>query len=103
MALDSTYGALAHPTRRAVLDMLKTGPVRVTDLAQPFTVSLAAVSKHIGVLETAGLVSRAVRGRDHMLSLEARPMLEAGDWIDGYRAFWEGRLDALESRLRARG
>lgn len=82
VALDRTYGALAHPTRRALLDFLREGPMRVTDAAEPFAVSLAAVSKHVGVLEEAGLVSRAVQGRDHLLSLQGHPLLEARDWID---------------------
>ena len=98
--LDSTYAALAHPTRRELLDILRTGPMRVTDLADPFAVSLAAVSKHVGVLEGAGLVRRTVTGREHMLALEAGPLLDARIWIDTYRGFWEGRLDALEAHLR---
>jgi DNA-binding transcriptional ArsR family regulator len=101
IALDRTYGALAHSTRRALLDMLKHGSTRVTDVAEPFPISLAAVSKHIGVLERAGLVTRTVSGRDHVLALEAHPMLDARLWIDTYQGFWEERLDALEAHLRA--
>jgi DNA-binding transcriptional ArsR family regulator len=101
LALDRTYGALSHPIRREMLDILKQGPMRVTDIADPFTVSLAAISKHAGALESAGLVTRTVTGREHMLALEARPMLNALIWIDTYRAFWEGRLDALEAHLRS--
>lgn len=101
-SLDRTYGALAHPTRREILASLRTGPMRVTDAAAPFDVSLAAVSKHIAVLESAGVVARSVEGRDHLLSLEPVNLLEAGRWIDGYREFWEGRLDALDSLLQER-
>ena len=101
-SLDRTYGALAHPTRRALLELLKSGPTRVTDAAAPFDVSLAAVSKHVAVLESAGVVARTVEGRDHLLSLEPVNLFEAGRWIDGYREFWEGRLDALETVLRER-
>lgn len=75
--------------------------MRVTDVARPFPVSLAAVSKHVSVLESAGLVTRSVVGRDHMLSLEPTPLVAAGEWIDIYRDFWEERLDALESHLRS--
>jgi len=99
-ALDHTYMALAHPTRRAMLDLLKTGPMRVTDLATPFEVSLAASSKHVNMLERAGLLSRTVTGRDHWLTLDPGPLLDAGDWIDTVQRFWEERLDALDQRLR---
>jgi DNA-binding transcriptional ArsR family regulator len=97
--LDSTYSALANATRRALLDTLKAGPMRVTDIADPFDISLAAVSKHVGVLEVAGLVTKKVTGREHILALEAMPLHGARLWIDGYRGFWEGRLDALEAHL----
>jgi DNA-binding transcriptional ArsR family regulator len=97
--LDRTYGALAHASRRTVLEMLRSGPLRVTDVAKPFAVSLAAVSKHITVLESAGLVIRSVAGRDHLLSLEPGPLVDARDWIDVYRGFWEERLDALDLHL----
>jgi len=79
--------------------MLRSGPLRVTDVAKPFAVSLAAVSKHITVLESAGLVIRSVAGRDHLLSLEPGPLVDARDWIDVYRGFWEERLDALDLHL----
>jgi len=99
--LDATYGAIGHPVRRAVLERLRAGESRITELAAPFSISLAAVSKHIQVLEEAGLVERAVHGREHRLSLNPSPLLPAAHWIDSYRAFWEQRLDALEARLRA--
>jgi DNA-binding transcriptional ArsR family regulator len=100
--LDTTYGALSSPIRREMLTLLKGGPRRVTDLAEPFDVSLAAASKHIHVLESAGLLSRSVHGRDHLLLLEPQPLVEASDWIETYRTFWESRLDALEAHLRER-
>ncbi len=98
--LDSTYGALAHRIRRAMLNELRDRSLRVTDLARPFPVSLAAASKHVAVLEDAGLVSRFVEGRDHMLSLNPKPLAEATEWIETYRAYWESRLDALEAHFR---
>lgn len=82
-----------------MLAALARGPARVTDLAQRFPVSLAASSKHIRVLEAAGLVRRSVAGRDHVLSLRPAPLVEAGRWIDAHRAFWESRLDALDAHL----
>lgn len=97
--LDTTYAALAHPIRREILETLTEGPGRVTDLAKPFEVSLAAVSKHIRVLEEARLVNRRTRGREHLLSIDARPLSDARRWLDSYRAFWEGRLDALDRHL----
>jgi DNA-binding transcriptional ArsR family regulator len=98
--LDDTYGALSHAVRRALLEELRTGPSTVTDLAAPFDVSLAAVSKHIGVLQEAGLVSRTQIGRTRIVTLEARPLVDARAWIDTYRTFWEERMDSLEAHLR---
>ena len=73
--------------------------MRATEIAEPFDVSLNAVSKHLKVLERAGLVQRTVRGRNHYLWLEAEPLMEAADWVETYRVFWEQRLDALEKFL----
>ena len=98
--LDRTYGALAHNVRREMLQRLRAGQTRVTDLAEPFELSLAAASKHIRVLESAGLIHRDVLGRVHQLSLDPRPLAEAGEWIDAYRGFWIQRLDWLEGYLR---
>lgn len=98
--LDSAYGALAHEVRRSMLVRLRGGDLRVTDLAEPFDMSLAAASKHVRVLEDAGLVRRTVLGREHHLALDAAPLRPAADWLEGYRAFWEGRLDALDRHLR---
>ena len=99
-SLDGSYGALAHESRRTMLELLRGDELRVTELAEPFDISLAGASKHIRVLEDAGLIRRTVVGREHFLSLDARPLKPAAQWIDGYRAFWEGRLDALDRHLR---
>lgn len=97
--LDRTFGALSDPTRRRILSQLAEGEECVTALAAPHAMSLAAVSKHLGVLEKAGLVKRQRRGRVHFLKLEARPMQEALAWIDRYRTFWESNLDQFEKYL----
>ena len=97
--LDRTFGALADPTRRRILAQLAGGEECVTDLARPHAMSLAAVSKHLIVLEKAGLVKRRRQGRVHSLTLEAKPMREAQAWIDRYRKFWEGNLDQFEKYL----
>ena len=97
--LDRTFGALADPTRRRILAQLAKGGECVTDLARPHAMSLAAVSKHLIVLERAGLVRRRRQGRVHSLTLEARPMKEAQAWIDRYRKFWDGNLDQFEKYL----
>jgi DNA-binding transcriptional ArsR family regulator len=97
--LDRTYAALAHPVRRTMLDLLRERDLRVTEIAKPFDISLAAASKHVRVLETAGLVSRRIAGRDHLLSFEPRPLAAAGDWISASRSFWEARFKALEADL----
>ncbi len=97
--LDRTFGALADPTRRRILAQLTEGEDCVTALAGPHAMSLAAVSKHLIVLEKAGLVKRERRGRVHSLTLEAGPMEEALAWISRYRKFWEGNLDQLEQYL----
>jgi DNA-binding transcriptional ArsR family regulator len=98
-ALDRTFGALADPTRRRILAHLAEGEECVTALAEPHAMSLAAVSKHLRVLEKAGLVKRRRDGRVHALTLEAKPMQEAMAWIDRYRTFWEGNLDQFEKYL----
>lgn len=97
--LDRTFGALADPTRRRILAQLAKGDGCVTDLARPHVISLAAVSKHLIVLEKAGLVKRRRRGRVHSLRLQARPMREAQAWIARYQKFWEGNLDQFEKYL----
>ena len=97
--LDRTFGALADPTRRRILAQLAEGDGCVTELARPHRMSLAAVSKHLIVLEKAGLVKRRRRGRVHALRLEAKPMQEAQAWIDRYRKFWDANLDEFEKYL----
>lgn len=99
--LDDAYASLAHPVRRAMLEGLRNGPARVTELAAPFAVSLAAASKHIGQLERAGLVERQVRGREHWISLRPEPLEDAAAWLALYRSFWNRRLDVLDDILRA--
>ena len=97
--LDRTFGALADPTRRRILAQLTKGEECVTVLARPYAMSLAAVSKHLSVLEKAGLVKRRRDGRVHSLRLEAKPMQEAQAWLDRYREFWESNLDQFEKYL----
>jgi DNA-binding transcriptional ArsR family regulator len=99
--LDHTLMALADPTRRAILQRLALGEERVTALAEPFRMSLNAVSKHIRVLEQAQLVRRRRAGREHLLSFNPEPLDEAALWIAERRAIWTSRLDALEAMLRA--
>ncbi|MEO5719211.1 MAG: metalloregulator ArsR/SmtB family transcription factor [Chthoniobacterales bacterium] len=97
--LNRTFAALADPTRRRILERLAQGDRCVTDLAKPYRMSLAAVSKHLGVLERAGLIRRQRRGRVHHLRLEAKPMKNAQQWIEEYRHFWEANLDRLDNYL----
>ncbi len=99
--LDRTLIALADPTRRAILERLSKGESRVTELAEPFTMSLNAVSKHIRMLERASLVRRRYAGREHFLSLNREPLDEAAAWIEAQRAVWTARLDALDALLQA--
>jgi DNA-binding transcriptional ArsR family regulator len=94
--LDAVFGALADPTRRAMLRQLAGGERTVSELAEPHVMSLAAASKHVKALERAGLLRRAVRGRVHYCSLNADRLREARRWIDFYSRFWEKRLDALD-------
>lgn len=98
--LDHTLSALADPTRRAILQRLSRGEARVTELAEPFDMSLNAVSKHIRMLERAKLVRRRRIGRDHFLSFDPKPLDAAVQWIDTQRALWNARLDVLENLLR---
>jgi len=98
--LDLTYGALAHPVRRQLLELLKPATARVTELASEFDISLAATSKHIQVLESAGLITRQISGRDHVLAARPQSLTVAREWIDRYRSYWEQRLDALDAQLR---
>lgn len=97
--LDQVYGAIADPTRRAMLGVLAEGELNVGSLAERFPISLNGVSKHVKVLERAGLVERTVQGREHRLRLNAEPLREASAWLDHYRTFWDTRLTALEEFL----
>lgn len=99
--LDNIFHALGDATRRAMLAELATGGRTVGELAEPFAMSLAAASKHIKVLESAGLIRRDVRGRTHHCSLEPVPLASADQWLGMYRRFWTDRLDTLEHLLRA--
>lgn len=99
--LDAVFHALADPTRRQMLDRLATQPRSVGELAAPFEISLAAASKHIKVLERAGLVQRQVQGRTHVCRLDAGPMHTGMEWMRHYERFWNQRLDTLEALLRA--
>jgi DNA-binding transcriptional ArsR family regulator len=101
MDLDDTLIALADDTRRSILKRLASGDARVTEVAAPFDISLNSVSKHIRILERAGLVRRRVAGRDHFLSLERQPFDELTEWMLKTREFWSARLDELEAALRA--
>jgi DNA-binding transcriptional ArsR family regulator len=101
-SLDRVFHALADPSRRAILGRLASGERTVTELAEPLPMSLAAVSKHIKVLEESGLVSRSVQWRTHVCSLNAEPLAAAQKWLNFYEQFWTERLDALEDLFRAR-
>lgn len=99
-ALSTTFSALADPTRRAILARLSKGPGSVTELAEPFDMSLPAVTKHLKVLEKAGLITKGREAQWRPCRLEARPLREVSDWLEQYRRFWEARLDRLEDYLR---
>lgn len=103
LALDRAYAALADPTRRRLLEALRSGDARITDLAAPLPMTFAGVSRHVGVLEAAGLVRREVRGREHWLSLRPDGLTPAQQWIDDQADFWSTRADALSQRLRRKG
>lgn len=94
--LDRTFGALADPTRRSIVHTLAGGPRTIGELAAPLPMSLVAVSKHVTVLERAGLLTRERAGRAQVCTLAGTPLADAAGWLDRYRAFWTGRLDSLE-------
>ncbi len=98
--LTTTFAALADPTRRAILRRLAGGQLSVTEIAEPFSMSLPAVSKHLRVLERSGLIARSRRAQWRPCRLRARPLKEAVDWLEGYRRFWEESLDRLGDYLR---
>ncbi len=100
-ALDRVFHALADPTRRAMLQELASGERKIGDLAAPFEMSFSAASKHVRVLEGAGLVRREVRGRAHVCRLDPAPLNVADQWLRFYERFWTERLDALDALLKA--
>jgi DNA-binding transcriptional ArsR family regulator len=95
--LDRIFSALANPTRRAILRALTRRPATINQIAKPFPVSLNAVSKHVMMLERAGLLRREIRGREHYCWIEPGPLREADRWLAHYRQFWDQRMDALEA------
>jgi len=99
--LDSVFHALADPTRRAMLASLAARERTVSELAEPFSMSLAAASKHVKTLERAGLVRRTVQGRTHICRLDPEPLSDAHEWLRFYERFWSERLDVLEALLRS--
>jgi DNA-binding transcriptional ArsR family regulator len=98
--LSNTFAALADPTRRAILARLATGEASVTELAQPFDMSMPAVSKHLKVLERAGLIARGREAQWRPCRIEAGPLKDISDWVEAYRTIWEQRLDRLDAYLR---
>ena len=100
--MNEVFHALAHDARREILSRLASGDLTVGQLAEPFSMSLEAVSKHIRVLERAGLVRRTVEGSRHICRLEAQPLASAAHWLRFYERFWTERLDALENLLKSR-
>ena len=103
--LDATFAALADPTRRAILARLASGEASVTELAEPFSMSQPAISKHLKVLERAGLISRGRDAQRRPRRLDAKPLAEANEWLERYRQFWEAnfqRLDTLLAELQSR-
>ena len=100
--LDEVFNALCDPTRRAILARLRNSDARVTEIAGDFPISLNSISKHIRMLERAGLLRRSIVGRDHVLSLNATPLAKAQAWIQEYSRFWEDRLAALDAYVSRR-
>src|SRR5215831_1148684 len=98
--LSVIFAALADPTRRAILARLADGDATVTELAEPFSISMPAISRHLKVLEQAGLISRSRSGQWRSSSLQAAPLKEATDWMERYRVFWDASFDRLDAHLR---
>ena len=99
-SLDQTFAVLSDPTRRAIISQLAKGEFSIMELASPFDMSLPAVSKHIRILEDAGLLIRKKRGRVHYCHLNARPLRDAAQWLAFYQQFWDSKLDALANFLQ---
>ena len=100
--LDATFAALSDPTRRAILARLAGGPVTVGELAEPFQISLPAISRHLKVLQEASLIINEREGQHRRCRLDPRGLRTAGEWLDFYRHFWSGSLDQLEAHLKRR-
>jgi DNA-binding transcriptional ArsR family regulator len=98
--LSNVLDAIAHPSRRAILDRLARGPARVTEIAEPFDMSLNAVSKHLKVLEGAGLIRREIQGREHLIEFRGEPLRLVSGWVHEYERFWTQRLDRLEAHFK---
>jgi DNA-binding transcriptional ArsR family regulator len=99
--LDATFSALADPTRRGMLASLALGEKSVGELAEPFAMTFAGASKHVKVLEEAGLIARRKQGRTHLISIEAKPLEEAERWLSQWEKFWTVRLEGLEAAIKA--
>src|SRR4051812_30320346 len=97
--LDATFAALADPTRRAILARLSLGEADVTELSEPFSISQPAISKHLKVLERAGLISRGINAQRRPRRIEAKPLGEVNEWLERYRRFWEGSFEKLDGLL----
>jgi DNA-binding transcriptional ArsR family regulator len=102
-SLDRTFAALSDPHRRRMVELLARGEMNVSDLAQSFPMSMAAVSKHVGVLASAGIVVKEARGRQRRCRLAARPLSEAEAWVARYAKFWNSQLDSLAAHLKSKG
>lgn len=98
--LSDVLTAVSHPSRRAILGRLAAGPARFTDIARPFDVSLNAITKHLKLLERAGLISRKKRGREVLISFRPEPLRLVSGWVHGYEKFWSERLDRFEGFFR---
>jgi DNA-binding transcriptional ArsR family regulator len=99
LALDRSFAALAHPLRRAIVERLAAGPASVGEATRGFPVSKPAISRHLRVLEEAGVLTRAIDGRNHVLRLERRPLAGASEWMDRQRVLWERKFDVVEQFL----
>ncbi len=100
--LTAVLDAISHPSRRAILDRLSRGPARVTEIAEPFDMSLNAVSKHLKVLEGAGLIHREVQGREHFIEFSGAPLRLVSTWVHHYEQFWSQHLDRFEEHFKAK-
>src|SRR3954451_24352017 len=100
--LSDVLAAISHPSRRAILDRLTKGPARVTDIAEPFDMSLNAVSKHLKVLEAAGLIRRENQGPEHLIESRAEPLRMVSAWTHGYERYWIRQMDRFEAHLKER-